>query len=90
MRKVIMIQVKYQGEGEFFHRVPRRDLTVDEWEALDSETQKLIKKSKLYEVLKKPEEVVIASESSATVSDDNATTTSEPGGESGETGGTSK
>lgn len=46
-------KVKYIGVG-FINGVPTRDLTIDEWKALDNETRNLCLSSGNYKVDDKP------------------------------------
>lgn len=57
MSDFVMIKVEYVGKGAFFHGVPARDLSADEWAAMTSEQQKLIKESDVYKVLPKAKKV---------------------------------
>ena len=43
-----MTKALYVGQGEFIPGVPARDLTEDEWLALDGDTQALALDSGLY------------------------------------------
>ena len=45
---------KYIGGGDFLNGVPARDMSADEWEALDPEQQKQAVKLGLFEVGIKP------------------------------------
>lgn len=45
------MQAKYVGKnGEYFAGIPMRDLTEEDWSALDAEQRKLVRSSALYEV----------------------------------------
>ena len=46
-------KVVYIGKG-FIQGVPARDLSLDEWETLDKDTQKLALESGLYKLADKP------------------------------------
>lgn len=43
-------KIKYVGKGSFLIGVPGRDMTVEEWEALDEELRELAVSLGLYEV----------------------------------------
>ncbi len=43
------MRAKYVGAGEFHSGIPRRDLTADDWAALDAARQALVMASPLYE-----------------------------------------
>ena len=40
---------RYIGNGDRWPTVPARDLTAEEWQAIDAETQALVMRLKLYE-----------------------------------------
>lgn len=45
------MQAKYVGKhGEYFADIPMRDLTEEDWAALDADQRKLVRSSSLYEV----------------------------------------
>lgn len=44
------MQAKYVGKnGEHFAGIPMRDLTEEDWSALDADQRKLVRQSSLYE-----------------------------------------
>lgn len=68
------IKAEYTGNGAFYRGIPARDLTVEEWEALDKDSQDMLKKSSIYTVLSKPktvEDQKTADESGDTKADQN-------------------
>jgi hypothetical protein len=45
------MQAKYVGkQGEYLADIPMRDLTEDDWSALDADQRKLVRASAIYEV----------------------------------------
>jgi hypothetical protein len=46
------IKARYKGDGtEFHHGIPARNLTEEEFEALDVEERKMLRQSPLYDVV---------------------------------------
>lgn len=41
---------RYIGAGNFWNGIPARDLSPDEWNAIDGETQKALVEAKIFEV----------------------------------------
>lgn len=45
------IKARYKGNGEEFHMgIPKRDLTEEEYDALDADEKKLLRSSPIYDV----------------------------------------
>ena len=50
------MQAKYVGRnGEYHAGIPARDLSPEDWAALDAEQRKLVRASALYEVTQEPD-----------------------------------
>ena len=46
------IKARYKGDGDEYHAgIPKRNLTEDEYDELDSEQKAMLRKSPIYEVV---------------------------------------